>query len=315
MHARIAQFLAATALFMPACAPEDEGDEFRMGTGGSGSGSGGGTVFNTNYLGDDALPEVRAPIGTTHAGIVLKRIDLIDGTRINSFEVVDGEIVARDVANNLYTDEALIDSDWSILGPSSPHELPVRLVAREDIDGVPHYLFAHGGNTLMINTCRSQGDDSIFARLLSGFTLDEATGKIKPLSGTTYIACDNGATGKAAAWGYYDLAQALGDFAPLETAIRVIRADYCYDGVSHTNPGVALQIEDRWTVLSQNDGGPLEAVWGKTGLLCHGQGRSGAIPLTCDGKPTTAIPCPPGASLKSFPGAQFITRLPVPDGK
>lgn len=314
MHVWIATLIPAVllaALVGSGCAPEEEGDlGGRSGPGGSGGGSGGGTVFNTNWVDDAKLPELRQPMGTSHHGVMIKRIRLQSGVEIQSFEVVDGDIVAVDVDEVVHSGDALVGSLWTLGGPLTPHPEPMQLAAREVRDGIPYYRFRDGGETLWISTCISPNSNaSLDARLLSGFTLDELSGRITPLADTTYIACTNGATGKAAAWGYYDLAVALADFAPLELAIRVIRADYCYDGVAHTHPGVPLHIEDVWGVLNE-DSGEVEAVWGPDGLLCRGQGRVDEIPGACGLWGDEIKACPEDFDPEDFPEARFITRLP-----
>lgn len=156
-----------------------------------------------------------------------------------------------------------------------------------------------------MDTCVS-ADGPVYARLLSGFTLDEQTGDVSPLANNTYIACTNGATGKAATWGFYDLALGEADWKILEVAIRMIRADYCYDGVSFTHPGVEMMFEDRWRPAGDPSDLPIEAVWGPDGLLCRGQGRSVEVPKACGG---VAIPaCEDEASFALHPEAMVITR-------
>lgn len=301
MHTPIAVVLTA-ALLCPACAPEGAGElEFRD-TLGTGSGSGGGTVFNTNEVDDAAVSEVRQPMGLKHKGVTLEGVELASGVDVARFEVEDGELVAYDEEGDKYLGPALYESEWRLRLDVTTWMSPLRLHDRAVIDGWPHYRFRKG---ILGNTCRGATDD-IYARLLTGFTLDEATGEVAPLTDNTYIACRNGATGKAAALGYYDLALALGDFTPFETAIRVIRADYCYDGTSYTHAGVAIEIEDAWSP-STSHVGPIEAVWGPDGLLCRGSGRTTAIPGSCDDGDIPA--CKPGKGLTSYPGALFLTRV------
>ena len=63
-----------------------------------------------------------------------------------------------------------------------------------------------------------------------------------PRDDTLYIACHSGAVGKAPhVWNYVH--HDLGDKA-YETAVRVIRADYCNDGTSFTQEGQQLLTDD-----------------------------------------------------------------------
>ncbi|MCY1056676.1 ADYC domain-containing protein [Nannocystis sp. SCPEA4] len=294
------------ALLCPACAPDDEDAEFRITSGsGSGSGSGPGTVFNTNMVDDAWVSELYQPMGDPHLGIVLDDVEVPGGEAVTHFEVDDGELVVFGKKGGVYTEETAVDSVWQLYIPTYSTTKPtwMRLAERIELGGWPHYRFTtpYGQGTCV------GGPGPIYTRLLPGFTLDEATGGIKPLAGNTYVACTNGATGKAAALGYYDLSVGLGDFTPLEVAIRAIRADYCYDGVSHTTPGIEVHIEDRWGVLGEPSDAPIEAVWGAHGLVCSNTGREGPI-ASCGALFQAA--CAEGTTLPDYPDGLFITRLP-----
>jgi len=295
------RMLTLASLLCPACAPEDEGDVGPRGGMGTGSGTGGGTVFNTNVLDQDSLSEVLQPLGTSHHGMSLSAVTLKHGTVVDHFDVVDGALVGYDKKGKVFADAAMLQSTWSF-NATTTKPAGMRLAERVELDGWPQYRFKevwHG-----TDTCVSS-DGPVYARLLSGFTLDEASGDVTALGDNTYIACSNGATGKAAGWGFYDLAVDEGDWKILEVAIRMIRADYCYDGVSFTQPGVELSYEDRWRGQPAADL-PIEAVWGPDGLLCRGEGRNGEIPTSCG---EVAIPeCDAKASFDLVPAAMVITR-------
>ncbi|MBZ5715941.1 ADYC domain-containing protein [Nannocystis pusilla] len=306
MHVRIAvACLTITALPCPACAPDDEDAEFRMTSGsGSGSGSGPGTVFNTNIVDDAAVSELLQPMGDYQLGIALTGVRTHEGEIAERFAVAEGElsIVGEDGA--VFTKDEVLGSTWQLLPFNRLIWSSMVLAERRDIDGWPHYRFTRG--PLGLDTC--VGEPPIYARLLTGFTLDESTGDVAPLRDNTYVACDNGATGKAAALGYYDLAVGLGDFKPFEVAIRAIRADYCYDGVSHTTPGVELRLADRWGIRAEASDRPLEAVWGAEGLLCFNTGRAGWLPGCNDWELMPG--CLGDNGFVDHPDALFITRLP-----
>lgn len=311
MNSRVSILLTLATLLGPACAYEDEELLFRMpSTTGTGGGAGNGTVFNTNIIDQAAVSELRQPIGVEHQGVALESVVLAGGQLVDHFEVVDGDVVAHDKQGAVFSGPQLVGSKWWIIAGDAFVGEWVRLAERTMIDGWPHYRFAEDG--VVGSTCVTS-DGLGYARLLPGFTLDEATGQVAPLANNTYVACTHGATGKAATWGYYDLAVDLGDFEVLETAIRMIRADYCYDGVSHTFSGVPLLIEDVWAVNMQGvdeDPAPkIEAVWGETGLLCRGTGRVETIPAGC-GKAAKIPVCQAETTIDTYPGALFVTRLP-----
>jgi hypothetical protein len=310
MTIRTSALLLTLATLFSACAYEDESTEFRTSSPGTGGGIGTGIVFNTNVVDDDALSELLQPLATENQGVMLKGVTLAGGQVVHHFEVVDGDVVAHTIDKEEFAGPQLVDSTWRVARVGVTENTYVHLVERVLIDGWPHYRFNETGDTYSGSTCVTSSGLG-YARLLPGFTLDEASGQIDPLVHNTYVACTHGATGKAATWGYYDLALDLGDFEPFEVAIRAIRADYCYTGEPHSQTGTPLLIEDVWGVNNEGFDDPeatLEAVWGETGLLCGGQGRITAIPAEC-GKRTIPA-CPPGTTIDTYPDALFVTRLP-----
>lgn len=314
MPTRVTILLTLATLCCPACAVEDEeGAEPRM-LPGTGSGSGGGTVFNTNVVDGEALSELLQPMGEEHHGVALVSVTLAGGRQVDHFEVEGGDIVAHDKLGGVAIGEQLIGSRWQFSGPYAEYAQPAVIKGRTLIEGVPHYRFMEGFETLMPSTCIA-GADAIHARLLTGFTLDEASGEVEALHNNTYIACLSGATAKAAAWGYYDeVPVERDDFGPFEAAIRVVRADYCYDGVAHTHAGVPLLVEDVWEVRGPLDEveaeAPLEALWGLDRLICAGTGRYEDIPGACAATGVKIPKCAEGATLADYPEAVFLTRLP-----
>ena len=65
-----------------------------------------------------------------------------------------------------------------------------------------------------------------------------------------FIACHSGAAGKAPTWGYvlYDLGH-----KPYTNVLRVIRADYCNNGESFTEPGQKVAVTDALGISDQYD--------------------------------------------------------------
>jgi|JI9StandDraft_2_1071091.scaffolds.fasta_scaffold51256_1 hypothetical protein len=314
MTSRVLSLLTLATLLCPACAYEEEDVEFRMPstTTGTGGGPGNGTVFNTNVVDMAAVSELRQPIGVVHQGAALGAVVLEGGQVVDHFEVVGGDVVAHATTGEVFSGTQLNGSRWWIIaGEDSFVGEWVDMGDRVLIDGWPHWRFSREGFTG--TTCLT-GEGPGYARLLPGFSLNEATGQVTALADNTYVACTNGATGKAAGWGYYDLAMDLEDLEIFEVAIRTIRADYCYDGVSHTVAGVPLLIEDAWAVnlqgIDEEEERKIEAVWGESGLLCRGSGRLEAIPPSCGGEKAKIPSCQPGTTIDTYPDAMFVTRLP-----
>lgn len=90
------------------------------------------------------------------------------------------------------------------------------------------------------------------------------------------IACTAGARGKCVMLGYRPWASARGgeSLAPYFAAcVRMMRADYCGDGRSHTRPGVRVDMWDRAGVQAAQTDMPFEAAWGPDGALCLARAR------------------------------------------
>ena len=68
------------------------------------------------------------------------------------------------------------------------------------------------------------------------------TGDVEEKARVMFTACHSGAVGKAPSWGYVH--HDIGHKA-YETIVRVIRADYCKDGDSWTEPGQAVALTDK----------------------------------------------------------------------
>lgn len=86
-----------------------------------------------------------------------------------------------------------------------------------------------------------------------------------------FIGCASGAIGKAGLWGYPSWVSSYGGrngVQQLQAASRVVRADICGDGVSHTDDGTPLQVRDRFFPAFDDATEASEAVWGGNGSTC-----------------------------------------------
>ena len=121
------------------------------------------------------------------------------------------------------------------------------------------------------NICQPDRQGRRAAFPLSGLFTDkivhvEASGRLS-------ILCTAGAEGKCVRFGYKPWGRAP-DGTPLapyyQTCLRLVRADYCGDGVGHTRDGTPIDIFDRLGV--QNDevapGMSFEAAFAPDGAVC-----------------------------------------------
>ncbi|MER9405733.1 ADYC domain-containing protein [Mesorhizobium caraganae] len=129
------------------------------------------------------------------------------------------------------------------------------------------------------------------------------------------ITCTGGAQAKCARFGYRPW-ESLPDGTPLwdhhQACTRMIRADYCGDGVGHTRNGTPIVIYDR-NGIQQDEAAPdmsFEAAWGANGALCVSRTRIPDV-LTMEG---LAAICPSvrqqpqAASCESQAGALILNR-------
>ena len=84
-------------------------------------------------------------------------------------------------------------------------------------------------------------------------------------SGGLTMACVDGAIGKCVVWGYRPWEAGMRDLH--QACVRMVRADYCGDGVGHTRDGTAIDVWDAKGILVREDvpGMTLEAEWGPDG--------------------------------------------------
>lgn len=90
------------------------------------------------------------------------------------------------------------------------------------------------------------------------------------------VSCTSGAIGKCVRAGYkpWKIAsdgRSMWDYH--QACVRVIRADYCGNGISHTRNGVLINIIDRLTPEEPSSGLEFEAAWTPEGASCVARPR------------------------------------------
>src|SRR5690606_31401908 len=83
-------------------------------------------------------------------------------------------------------------------------------------------------------------------------------------------ACRGAALAKAVEWGYAPWRTAGGESlqAAHQAGVRLIRADYCGNGVTHTINGNPIDVSDKWGIQEPGTDWPIEAKWGPDGAVC-----------------------------------------------
>ncbi len=121
------------------------------------------------------------------------------------------------------------------------------------------------------NLCLPDPDGRRVGFPLEGsFTKD---GSYQPARGKILITCTAGAEGKCVRFGYKPWAVGpMGE--PLlpyyQACTRMVRADYCGDGIGHTRDGTSIDLFDRIGIQREDSaaGMTFEAAWGPEGAVC-----------------------------------------------
>jgi hypothetical protein len=98
-------------------------------------------------------------------------------------------------------------------------------------------------------------------------------GRYEPTRGGILLTCTGGTEGKCVRFGYkpWGFGPNNVSLAPyFHACVRLVRADYCGDGIGHTRDGTPIDIFD--TIGIQRDettpGMTFEAAWGADGAVC-----------------------------------------------
>lgn len=167
-----------------------------------------------------------------------------------------------------------------------------------------------GGSRRFFNVCPDvvNEPDNIAVTVLGGETYNINTKTVDPgTSRWITLACRGEAAYKLKALGYGPnftggtLPSTVGE---RQATLKMITADYCGTGFSHTLQGTLMQWNDaRGSVTyGPTSGAQLEAYWNSSGATCLSARRHEDIPLACDHLP----PCGPVAPT----GTLWTTWVP-----
>jgi hypothetical protein len=281
-----------------------------------GSGAG-GVWLNTNAIGTKAFSEIDLT-EVAHDGVRLVRV-LVVGPNATWIELDRVEFHGpqqqlRGVkGTTFYTGAALVDSKWELKLISGSTQTPASMWITDYEEAEPgelrytfHYYDQNGAPVPM---CDPDPQGDVAAVPIKDIHVNGTTGDIGPRANTLYLACTSGAVGKAVNWGYKPWERTQDEF---EVAVRMIRADYCYDGVSWTVPGTSVAIADKWAINAfPNPTNPTEALWGLSGLHCLASPRNALYPreqVTCGGQ---VLPdCPVDVDLATYNALFWLKHNP-----
>ncbi len=270
-----------------------------------GIGNGGGVYLNTSVIGADELDLTKA----LHAEVRLVSVKIKEGGKLKLLDSVwadEGELfgkigaVTYRGAQFLYAEVRVRLYTQKYYNVEVPYTVATYIPAAPG--GMPRYTLKYWDGSSHKYLCAPDSVEQAAAIVLDSFTVNKTTGAVAARPKTLYLGCASGAVGKAPTWGYTPWALGLADF---EAMVRMVRADYCGNGVSWTTPGRAVTVQDVWGINSfAGSAGATEAIWGPDGALCIGTPRDPnvtAASVTCGG---VRLPsCPADVSLATYPEA------------
>ncbi len=276
-------------------------------------GGGGGIWLNTSAIGTQTFSEFDTT-GAVHDGIRFTGLLIArpnDQWLSANVEITDGNLKGK-VGKTHYVGADLIGSRWKFNIVEGAVETPVELwiesytqISSKEARYTFMTLDANGLPTPICNADSAGGQQAIPVK---DITVDAATGDMLARTKTAYLACASGAVGKAITWGYRPWERSLPEF---EVATRMVRADYCYDGMSWTETGIALQVKDKYNINNFLDAAkPTEVLWTTTGSACLVTPRNlayGAAAVTCNGQPLPT--CPANVGMTTYANTLFWTKL------
>jgi hypothetical protein len=232
---------------------------------------------------------------------------------VHDVRVEDGLLFAKDDDKQVFHGADFVGAAFTVgVGtPDKGYEVMVLQVSDFVEDGPrSRYTFVSGPtiHDPEAFTCAQDPDTGERAAILfTDLDVDASTGTHLERPDTIYFGCISGAVGKAAMWGYGP--SATGPDVH-QTATRVVRADYCGDGQTHTTQGTGLQLRD---VLGVHDfvdpSYATEAMWGPHGAACLLEPRSPDFEdrtIECGGQPLPV--CSAGDGFGDWPGALLWTK-------
>lgn len=295
-----------------------------------GSGSSGGVWLNTSTIGTTAFSELDFK-GNVHDGVQFTGAKVLRPggvwLTVGDGKVEDGNIKAK-AGNTWYAGADLVGSRWylTLSNADTDHDgdhdgddaasVAVELWIASHVQISPkesRYVFEtfdDEGAAVPVCGADSAGNHTMIP--MKDITVDDLTGDMSTRKDTLYLACTSGAIGKAIVWGYRPWERPLPEF---EVATRMVRADYCFDGMSWTETGSAVQVRDRYNVntfLYATD--PTEIVWTKTGAACINTPRNatyGASQVTCNGAQLPT--CAANVSMTTYKDTLFWTKIDATD--
>lgn len=127
------------------------------------------------------------------------------------------------------------------------------------------YNIQNFNGSTWVSACYDAAGNPVEAIALEG-NWDAATGTRTGDTGLTW-ACRGAALAKAVEWGWRPWVNTAHKNLH-QAAVRMIRADYCGNGVHHTSNGNPIDIQDYLGIQTFESAWNVEAGWGVNGAVC-----------------------------------------------
>ena len=211
--------------------------------------------------------------GTTDY-IVITEVDLKGGAKGGQSWLVGSTLTVTGKNNVVSSGAALVDAriEYEMSeGTKGKHNKTVRVVSVEPLapgsDVMLYGLELHDGGWKPL--CEGGAKAILLGDLWEPATGDRITG---PSDGAVTFACQGAALAKCVEYGYRPWA-AVGGASLREyhqACTRMVRADYCGEGLSHTTNGTPIHVVDKVGVQSvdPNVSYVVEAEWDADGATC-----------------------------------------------
>ncbi len=213
-------------------------------------------------------------------GNVIQRINgaltssvIRNGTPLSNIQIINGSLLSAYDGSNTKIGAQLADTVYKInFDPMADggEDLTFKIlsVVQSAAQSDVYFHTVHQINEFdaFETLCRDGAGNPTEAIALPG-TWHGETAIRQSTSGKFTWACRGASLAKAVEWGYRPWVDAAMEDAH-QAAMRMIRADYCGDGVTHTTNGNPIDVSDKWSIQTSDTDWPIEAKWGPDGAVC-----------------------------------------------
>ena len=200
----------------------------------------------------------------------------MNGSDVNNFALTQGSKI-RGLVNAIERQGAALagsefDMDIDQSGTIVPQRIRINNVVQSAVNNDVFFTDVRYWKTpdnLWDYLCRDGAGNPTEAIALN-FAWDDSTGTRNEYPDAFTWACRGAALAKAVEWGYAPWRPIPGfEMKDIhQAAVRMIRADYCGNGITHTVNGNPIDVSDRFGIQTPGTAWPVEAKWGPDGAVC-----------------------------------------------